>query len=100
MVLLTLDSLAVFAWRKFHNQANQTGVNCAIFRNEGPYRSSALILEAEQLAWKRWPGERLYTYVNPRKVQSPNPGYCFKKAGWRFCGISKRRKLHILEKLP
>lgn len=27
-----------------------------------------------------------------------NPGYCFKRAGWRQCGITKVNKLVILEK--
>jgi hypothetical protein len=49
------------------------------------------------IAWQRWPGERLYTYVNPRKVKSENPGYCFKVAGWTTCGTTKWRKLTILE---
>jgi hypothetical protein len=26
---------------------------------------------------------RMYTYVNPAKIRSINPGYCFKQAGWR-----------------
>jgi hypothetical protein len=75
-------------------------VTCAIFRNEGAGRSSDLILEAMRAAWVRWPGERLYTYVNPRRVRSANPGYCFKAAGWQLCGITKTRKLLILEALP
>ena len=58
-----------------------------------------MILAAEQLAWERWPGERFYTYVNARKVVSCNPGYCFLVAGWRRCGITKRNRLVILEKL-
>jgi hypothetical protein len=49
-------------------------------------------------AWNRWPDQRLYTYVNPVKV-SANPGYCFKQAGWRFCGKTKGG-LHILEVMP
>jgi hypothetical protein len=36
MVLLTTDHLALFAWRKFRSMDGQQGVNCAIFRNEGP----------------------------------------------------------------
>ena len=28
-----------------------------------------------------------------------NPGYCFKMAGWGFCGTTKGG-LHILEKFP
>jgi len=82
MVLLTVDCKALFIWRKFISDDGQTGVNCACFRNEGQELSSSLILEAEQLAWGRWPGERLYTYVNPRKIASVNPGYCFKRANW------------------
>lgn len=100
MVLMTSDSRALFVWRKFIDKSGQQGVNCAIFRNEGPRLSSELILEAEELAWRRWPNERLYTYVNPRKVNSGNPGYCFKVAGWQYCGLTASRKLHILEKLP
>lgn len=99
MVLLSDDCKALFVWRKFINDDGQYGINCAVFRNEGPRLSSALILEAEQLAWDRWPGERLYTYVNPREIKSTNPGYCFKVAGWRECGKT-RKGLVILEKLP
>lgn len=99
MVLLLADCRAVFLWRKFISGDGQQGVNCAAFRNESDLLSSTLILEAEQLAWDRWPGERLYTYVNPRKVKSSNPGYCFIKAGWRKCGLTKGGMV-ILEKLP
>ena len=100
MVLMTSDCLALFVWRKFIDKSGQNGVNCAVFRNESEHLSSELILEAEQLAWKRWPDERLYTYVNARKIESSNPGYCFKCAGWKFVGYTVSRKLHILEKLP
>jgi hypothetical protein len=97
--LETADGLASFIWRKFIDASGQTGVNCAMFRNEGPELSSSLILEAEQLAWQLWPGERLYTYINPKKIRSTNPGYCFKVAGWKFCGYTKGG-LVILEKKP
>ncbi len=100
IVLITQDGLALFVWRKFIDASGQKGVNCSIFRNEGPNLSSRMILEAEKLAWLRWPGERLYTYVNPHKIRSPNPGYCFKKAGWKICGTTKVNKLLILEKFP
>jgi hypothetical protein len=96
----TADGLAIFGWRKFISDNGQEGVNCAYFRNEGPILSSLLILEAEQLAWQIWYGERLYTYVDPKKVKSSNPGYCFLMAGWRKCGVTKSNHLIILEKLP
>ena len=100
MVLLTADARALFVWRKFLSKDLQQGINCAVFRNEGDALSSELILAAMNLAWSRWPGERFYTYVNPRKVQSRNPGYCFQRAGWLRCGITKTRRLIILERLP
>ncbi len=100
MVLLSADCRALFVWRRFIDDSGQQGINCAVFRNEGDELSSLLILEAEQLAWGRWPGQRLYTYVDARKVKSRNPGYCFKMAGWRECGETKKRGLLILEKFP
>lgn len=97
IALLTHLADALFVWRKFISDDGQNGINCAVFRNESQYLSSELIKEAERIAWLRWPGERLYTYVNPRKIKSKNPGCCFKKAGWKECGRSLRG-LVILEK--
>lgn len=99
MVLLSPNCDALFVWRKFRDKSGQVGVNCAIFRNESPVLSSTLILAAEQLAWTRWPGERLYTYVNTGAVASSNPGYCYLKAGWQKCGVTQAKKLVVLEKL-
>jgi len=98
MVLLTVDCDALFVWRKFIDKGGQIGVNCAVFHNEGELLSSTLIQEAEELAWQRWPGERLYTYINANKIRSVNPGYCFKAAGWRMFGKTANG-LVILEKL-
>jgi hypothetical protein len=99
MVLMTVNCDALFIWRKFKSADGQEGVNCAVFRNESPLLASTLIYEAMRLAWGRWPGARLYTYVDGRKVRSSTPGYCFKKAGWKACGITKYNKLIILEAL-
>ena len=100
MVLRTAACDAIFIWRKFISDDGQQGVNCAVFRNEGPMLSSALILAAERLAWERWPGERFYTYVNSDRVRSTNPGYCFLCAGWSRFGMTKVHRLIVLEKLP
>ena len=89
MVLLTLSCDALFVWRKFINGDGQRGINCAVFRNESEHLSSDLIKEACELAWQRWPGQRLYTYINPNKIRSTNPGYCFKRAGWQKSCITK-----------
>ncbi len=98
IVLITCGGDALFVWRKFKDASGQQGVNCAAFRNESEILSSELILLAEAFAAERWPGERLYTYVNAGKIKSINPGCCFKKAGWRVCGVTKKRKLVVLEK--
>lgn len=100
LVLLTPCARALFAWRKFKSDDGQEGVNCAVFRNEGAGLSSELIRAAAAIAWARWPGERLYTYVDAGKVQSSNPGYCFMAAGWTRCGITKRNRLVVLEVRP
>ena len=89
MVLLTSDCRALFIWRKFISDDAQEGVNCAVFRNEGPWLSSELIEHAVRLAQERWPRERLFTYVNGKKIRSTNPGYCFLRAGWQRCGKAK-----------
>ena len=78
----------------------QAGINCTMFRNEGTARSSELIEEACALAWDRWPGERLFTYVAAAEIKSANPGYCFKMAGFRSIGRSKQKGLVLLERIP
>lgn len=101
IVLASPDADAVFIWKKFTDRSGEDGVCCSLFRNEGPVLSSLLILEAEAWAWEKWPGERLYTTVNPRKIRSTNPGCCFLKAGWRNTGrVTKRNRLMIFEKFP
>lgn len=100
LVMITAEGDALWVWRKFIDDSGQQGVNCAVFRNESQFRSSDLILEAETLAQRRWPGERMYTYVDPGSIRSSNPGYCFQVAGWKKCGRTKRRNYIILEKYP
>ncbi len=89
LVLLSVDGLAIFGWRRFKDDSGQEGVNCSFFRNESEVLSSLLILDAERHAQQKWGGARLYTYVNPAAVASRNPGYCFHMAGWTRCGVTK-----------
>ncbi len=98
MLLLTQDCRALFGWIKntIDRRDHQVGVNCFVFRNEGSMLSSELIREASILALERWPGQRLWTYVNPGAIASTNPGFCFKQAGWHYIGLSGQG-LHILE---
>lgn len=106
LVLHTGDYDACWVWRDFIDRCidartdrPQEGVNCALFRNESPYRSSDLVRQADAIADCLWPGRRRYTYVDPQKIASTNPGYCFLAAGWRRCGRT-RGGLIVLERAP
>lgn len=101
LVLLSSDGQALFVWIRSDPELRADhidGVNCSIFRNEGPILSSKLILEAEKFARERWPGLKLFTYVSKAKVKSGNPGWCFMKAGWKLVGENKTGKLRLFEK--
>ncbi len=89
IVLRTAEGNACFVWRKFIDDSGQQGINCAIFRNESPHKSSELIRQADAIADVLWPDCRHYTYVDPKKIKSTHPGYCFIAAGWRRAGVTK-----------
>ena len=104
-VLRTELGNAMFVWRLFVDDCidqrtgeRQAGVNCAVFRNESAHLSSDLIRQADAIADVLWPHLRHYTYVNGQKVASANPGFCFLKAGWRRCGVTKGGLL-VLERV-
>lgn len=98
VVLRTERADALFVWRNFIDDSGQDGINCAVFRNESPYRSSDLIRQADCIADCLWPGRRHYTYVRAEAVKSTNPGFCFIASGWRRCGMTKGG-LRILERV-
>jgi hypothetical protein len=109
VALLTGDCSAGFLWVRAPGgvwQSGTEGVSCAFFRNEGPTRSSDLILEAMDIAWRRWPGTRLFTYVWDAKVATSTQkgrataGWCYRKAGWKPCGRNADGRLTILEIFP
>ena len=113
IVLLTQTGDAAFVWRKYvaspamvEKYGWQSGIGCAFFRNEGPVRSSDLIREAMDIAWRRWPGQRLFTFVEDSKVATGQQkgrnknGWCYRKAGWKECGRNADGRLTILEALP
>jgi hypothetical protein len=105
VVLRSESGDAFFVWRKFidgcldpRTGEPQAGVSCAAFRNEGAYRSSDLVRQADAIADCLWSDRRHYTYVNPQRLRSTNPGCCFRRAGWRRCGFTKGG-LIVLERL-
>jgi hypothetical protein len=107
----TVTTDAIWGWRKFIDDCidvrdgeRQQGINCAFFRNEGPARSSDLVRQADAIADCLWTDRRHYTYVDPKRVRSGLPGWCFLAAGWkyvRFKGHRVRTKsgLLILERV-
>lgn len=109
IVLRNTEGTVLFGWMFSEEKLRfdgQRGYCCSIFRNESRRRSSDIILEAEQIAFKRWGRGRCFTYIDPTRVQVikvrgvPTPGFCFLKAGWKFAGVSKRSGLHLLVKEP
>lgn len=73
---------------------------CTIFRNESSATSSAMIREAVAATLAEWGSplpDGLITYVDATAIRSTNPGCCFKRAGWRRIGESKRRGLILLQ---
>jgi len=100
LVLRDVSGLVLFVWmypRPELRMDDRAGYHCTIFRNESPRLSSDIILEAEQAAVDKWGQNTAWTFVDARKIKSPNPGYCFKKAGWRSAGVTKSG-LHVLTK--
>lgn len=111
LLLLSSDATALCAWRKENRRRDgQTGVECCVFRREGGAPASVQLASAMELAWRRFPGQRLFTFVDATKVRAtmvkgprgrlyPVFGYCFYQAGWRFAGMTKKG-LHILDCRP
>ncbi len=96
LVFLTPDLKAV--WVTFRPTAGKAerkdkleAWECALFRNTGPFRSSELIIDAVLLSMALWgpvPKDGFITFVKPECVKSVNPGYCYKKAGWKSFGTA------------
>lgn len=102
LVLRTADGAAVWVtWDGIRDDGMQAW-ECTMFRNEAPnkYLSSAMIraaVAATCAEWEGLPPDGIITYVDSSKVRSSNPGYCFKAAGWRKIGRSRRRGLILLQ---
>jgi hypothetical protein len=101
LVLRDTAGEVLFVWLWQYDQFRfdgQTGYNCQIFRNESARLSSAIILEAEAIAIAQWGPNRFYTYVDPTRIRSTNPGACFKHAGWKHVGYAVKDGKHLLVK--
>lgn len=94
LVLWQPDALWVTSWPfAEHVKHDWAGAwECSLFRNEGAGLSSELITEA--VAATRWkygdpPDEGMITFIDTDEVQSDNPGYCYKCAGFGHVGHTK-----------
>lgn len=77
-----------------------------LFRNLSGELSSALISEALAATYREWvarygslPLEPLRTEIDPRRVKSRNPGYCYKVSGWHSARLV-RGKLYLTAPCP
>lgn len=109
LVLLSKTKDAIFGWWRPHPRSGITALNgrdgwtCTIFRNESHRLSSDMILAAERMLflWATSFGpDGLLTYVWDKKIESSNPGYCFKKAGYKLIGRSADNRKSLLQKIP
>lgn len=94
--------LIVFGWlwqRPEYRDDRQVGFCCSIFRNESSILSSTIIVRCVEMVIARWGVNRCFTYIDPSRIVSANPGYCFKVAGWRFVRRCSDGK-HLLERTP
>jgi hypothetical protein len=106
LVLITDDGLAVWAAVEHLDPVGNLCWRCTIFRNEGPVKSSVLVIEATRRTFEYWrrhygapPPIPLRTEVDPKRVRAKrDPGRCFIKAGWRVVAERQgKRKLTFLE---
>ncbi len=106
IVLVARDGLSVWGWWRPHPASGIVAMNkldgwtCSIFRRAGGQLASDLVLDAElalSLLSNCGP-DGMLTYVDPRKIASSNPGYCFKRAGWVKRGMCAKGKKPLLWK--
>jgi hypothetical protein len=66
---------------------------CSLFRNESSLLSSELITQAvaaTRFYWPEVPELGMITFVDRDKTKPKrHPGYCYLKAGFKYCGESK-----------
>jgi hypothetical protein len=101
IILRDAAGLILFVWlRQDWRMDKLSGFNCQWFRNEGHRLGSEIILEAERFAVERWGPGLAFTFVDPAKIRSQNPGCCFKKAFWKpIPGFTPSGKIVLIKGL-
>lgn len=76
----------------------------SLFRNESSALSSDLIRQAIAATLSEWPEPPalgMVTFVDPRKTRHKrDPGRCYRKAGFKHVGFTRKEKLFVLQILP
>lgn len=106
VVLLTVDlqALWVTSWPfpEYVKHEWPDAWECSFFHNldSSPHVASELVEQAvavTRFMYGEPPSQGFITTVDPTKIRSTNPGYCYKRAGWRLVGQTKDRKLPVLQ---
>jgi hypothetical protein len=113
LVLLARDMQSVWGWWRPHPRSGIKAMNgrdgwtCSVFARHGGALASLLVLAAEgalrlleehgRTAAPCGP-DGMLTYVWRAKVNSQNPGYCYKVAGWAKLGVSADGRKDLLQK--
>ena len=101
----TVDAFWITSWpyAEYVKHAWGGAWVCSAFRNEGSTLSSLLIREAVAATLFKYgapPDLGMITFVDAKKVAPKRrPGWCYLKAGFRYCGQTKRGLL-ALQLLP
>jgi hypothetical protein len=88
LILVTPDEQALWVTTWPYPERSMDGLDawrCTYFRNEGDALSSDLIRAAMSHTadyFDGTPADGWLTWIEPGKVRSKNPGYCFFVAGW------------------
>lgn len=97
------SALWVTSWQLHADHAWPGAWECTIFRNLGAGLSSDLITEAvsaTRAVFGEPPPGGMITFTRPEMIKSPNPGYCFKCAGFVMVGFTKVYRRPCLQLLP
>ena len=118
IVLVNAEKTAVWGWWRPHPDSGLVAMNkrdgwtCSVFSYHPldvtrPLLASELVLDAERALQALDYGgltagpcgpDGMMTYVWRSKVRSPNPGYCYKVAGWTKIGTCARGTKDLLAK--
>lgn len=103
LLLPNANALWVSLWQEHADHDWPGAWVCSLFRNESPYLSSSLIRSAMSHTRAEWgdpPPHGIVTFVDEQQVRGPNPGACFRHAGFQRVGRTRERNLLVFQHGP